>query len=175
MALYRSLTSNVKRSLALVVAFGVAALCGSSDAYAAGVPGPDDASSNESAVAGKSIFKTWGKPVVLDHFMIDVADLGEIIPCVKVLRGLYTAAQNNPNLYIRVSVSYYSNGTERSRVLIAPLRDYLKTTHHGQATQQPGSRYLLVDNTFDVGEPVDEGSTVTGSAELVIASAPATR
>lgn len=105
------------------------------------------------------------KPADLDHIMIDPANLGEIIPCIKILRKFYKKAEHHPELALRIVLSYLSNGQPKYKIVVVPVRDLVLTDHHAQPSDK---KVLLVETAVDVSSaPVDPNTNITGTVEVV--------
>lgn len=104
-------------------------------------------------------------PAQFDHVMVDPANPGFIIPCVKVLRRLYKKAAHHPDIQLLLLLRYSSNGQDQLKVVLLPLRDMELTHHH----PQPNNRKLrLVETMVDVTDaPIDPGSNVIGTAHII--------
>ncbi|NUP08030.1 MAG: hypothetical protein HOW73_18445 [Polyangiaceae bacterium] len=115
--------------------------------------------------AAKTAVEAKLKSAVLDHIMIDPANPGEIIPCIKVLRQLYKRAQHHPEMALWISLRYTSNGTQKFKVVVISLRDMELTDHHPQPANH---KQLLIDTTVDISNaPIDPGTSATGLVKLV--------
>ena len=105
------------------------------------------------------------KPADLDHIMIDPANPGAIIPCIKILKKFYKKAAHHPELALRILLTYKSNGQVKTKIVVVPVRDLALTDHHPQPADK---KLLLVETTVDVSSaPVDPNTLVTGSLEVV--------
>jgi len=143
----------------MVVGFGAAL---GHQAHAA--PAPDQYSGAADGHAS-NIEAKLKKGAVLDHIMVDPVNPGLIQPCIKVLRKYYKKAENHPEWVLRISITYYSGGAVKEKLVVVSLRDMVLTDHH----PQPSNKQLrLVDTVVDISDhPIDPGTTATGTAVLL--------
>ena len=115
----------------------------------------------------KSIQLSKVRQADLDHVMIDPQNPGHIIPCIKVMRKLVKRAEKDPGLSLWISLRYLSNGVEKFKVVIVPVRDMEATTHHANNDKKT----ILLETDVDVSNaPVDADSEVTGTVRVVDAT-----
>jgi hypothetical protein len=99
--------------------------------------------------------------LVLLHFMLDDSDPGLIIPCVRVQRRLL----GDSSLFVEITATYTSRGEVVTREFEVPLDAFSLTDHHPQPA---GHGWRLLDAYLDISDaPIDDGSDISGSAELV--------
>jgi hypothetical protein len=97
--------------------------------------------------------------------MVDPINPGLIVPCVKVLTKYFKKAANHPELVLRISITYYSSGVQKQKLVVVELRDMVLTDHHPQPSNK---KWKLVDTTVDISNaPIDPGTSATGTATLL--------
>jgi hypothetical protein len=95
------------------------------------------------------------------HVMKDQSSAVLIIPCLRVLKSLYT----NSNLYVHLTLNYTStSGDAATKIVTTKLSDWQLTAHH----PQPLKKWAILDTAMDLSDdPVDLDEPITGTAALV--------
>lgn len=119
----------------------------------------------ESAAAASVEARPDRPGAVFDHIMINPDQPGDIIPCIRVLRQYYQRSRHDSSLQIELRLIYLSNGMTIEKFFVVPLAEFTLTEHHTQPKQ---ADWKLVDTVIDIADaPVDEGTSVQGTATLI--------
>jgi hypothetical protein len=105
---------------------------------------------------------------------IDVAeDLGGIQPCVKIRTNLYERGLKKEKLHLHFSIQYTSRGARVTKDIDIPFKDLVLAPDHPQHTDgdkkdKQEKKFTFLDARISVsGQPVDRGTTPTGTVEVV--------
>ena len=105
--------------------------------------------------------KPTGTPIVHVE-TIDIADSrATIVPCVKIIRGIWNAGQKGATFEIEYAVTYSSRGAFVTKTFTVPLTTMRLLDHHHDPQD------VHTETTFNVTDaPVDERSQITITAQI---------
>ena len=85
-----------------------------------------------------------------------------IVPCTKVLRSIWDAAQGGQAYSLKFNLKYTSGDKVATKTVQVPLAS-MKISRHHQSTAD----YVVVGTVVDVADkPVDASSKITGSVHV---------
>jgi len=92
---------------------------------------------------------------------IEVAPNGGITPCIILNRGIDNAARRgNADFRIELSLTFDSNGQKVTEVFSIPISET-------REVRNVDAKSVEIDTTVQTAKPVDQGSTIDGTVELV--------